>query len=597
MREKELPGTDGTIPVNDADSEGGAGSFPAEGIVIDPNLGISEEEQREILAEINRITVKNRLSLDGEKPETNKAGKKGAGDSGFRAKKKDSLFPVLVNAAAVALLAGGFFLLSSFQGKEDVKIRESDRIYNIAEQALIEEIRRETASLLEAKESEIAVMTSKLAGVDGELQELQDSVEVMMRAKEAELRKEMSEAFSAERQRLVDQNLSEAAIIERMRQFDAERIAGMNTQLTNYRQQLDAERADSESTLKNLQEEYRSSLASLQNERSQLLESSRASEAALRTQLEAKTRELAAMTEQARSSLNDARSELERLSSDQEKAAVIESQLGGYYIMVNDLIEKGLLTEAADILEVMREYLNTPAFQSIRSIQARRPLYAASIDLLEGVIHDLAASKVTAAPAPAPKGEEEQIIADLWRKNAELEESLENLNKAAAAAADMETGLKTQTTDLERRLAAAASAESTLRARSTALEQQTAERERAIAALQAQNNSLTQTVAARDNTISTLQSQNNNLTQTVAARNNTISTLQSQNSSLTQTVAARDNTISTLQSQNGSLTQTVAARDNTISELRSRTTSLEETIQSLNSQLTTIRAALQALSQ
>ncbi|MDR2071278.1 MAG: hypothetical protein LBP81_07700 [Treponema sp.] len=617
MKEQDLPGKAGTITANIA------GSSPAEkGIVIDPNLGISAEEQREILTEINRITVKNRLSLEGDSPETaGKAGKKRAGDVGtFKTQKKDSLFPALVNAIAVVILAGGAFFLSSFHGKEEVKIREGDKIYNIAERALIEEIRRETASQIEAKEGEIAVMTSKLSGVDTELQSLQDSVEAMMRDKEAELRNEMSAAFAAERQRLVEQNLSEAAIIERMRQFDAERIAGMNSQLTNYRQQLDVERADSESALKSLQEEYRSSLASLQHERSQLLESSRAREAALRTQLEAKTKELAAMTEQARSSLNDARSELERLSSDQEKAGVIESQLGGYYVLVNDQIRKGLLDEAADTLRVMREYLNTPAFQSIRSIQSRRSLYAASIDLLEGMITDLTASKAAAAAAPAPAvdGDTEQIIADLWRKNAELEESLETLNMAAAASAGTETSLKTQNAELERRLAAAANNENTLRTRNTALEQQAAEQERTIAALQAQNSSLTQTAAARDSAISTLQTQNNNLTQTMAARNTTISTLQTQNnnltqtvaardsaistlqtqnSSLTQTVAARDSAISTLQTQNNSLTQTVAARDNTISELRTRTASQEETIQSLNSQLTTIRAALQTLSQ
>lgn len=578
MKEEESQSTDGSIAVNDA------GASPAEaGIVIDPKLGISEEEQREILAEINRITAKNRLSQDRDGPDTDNTGKKRAKDRGsFKAQKKDSLFPALVNIAAVVLLAGGFFFLSSFQGKEEVKIREGDRIYNIAEQALIEEIRRETSFQLEAKEKEIAVMTDKLAGVDTELQELQDSVENMMNAKEAELRREMSNAFATERQRLVEQNLSEAAIAERMRQFDAERIAGMNTELTTYRQRLGAERADSEAALKSLQDEYRSSLSSLQNERSQLLEVARAREAALRTQLEAKTRELAAVTEQARASLDDARSELERLSSDQEKAAVIESQLGGYYAMVNDQIQKGLLDEAADILEVMREYLNTPAFQAIRSIQARKGLYAASIDLLEGMIKDLEVSKAAVVPAPesAVNGDAEQIIADLWRKNAELEESLETLNKAAAEAeaeaASTETDLKTQTADLERRLAAAVNNENTLRTRNTALEQQSAERERTIAALQTQNTGLTQTVAARDSTISTLQSQN--------AR-------------LTQTAAARDNTISTLQSQNTSLTQTVAARDATIGELRTQTASQEETIQSLNTQLSTIREALQALSQ
>jgi chromosome segregation ATPase len=587
-RKKKAQNTAETVTTA-ASGEGETGPSAAEpGIVIDPNAGISMEEQREILTEINRITGKNRLSLnrlslDGSSiddgPEAGKSpnGKKRARDTGsFKAKKKDGLFPALVNAAALILLVGGFFFLSSFQGKEEVKIKEGDRIYNIAEQALIEEIRRETASQLEAKENEIALMTGKLAGVDTELQALQDSVETMMSDKEAQLRKEMSEAFTAEQRRLTEQNLSEAAIAERMRNFDAERIAGMNTELTNYRQQLDAERAGSAAALKSLQEEYRASLSSLQNERSQLLEAARAREAALRTQLEAKTRELAAVTEQARSSLNDARAELERLSGDQEKTEVIEAQLGGYYVLVNDQIRKGLPDEAMDTLRVMREYLNTPAFQSLRSIQARKTLYAASIDILEGVINDIKANKAAAVPAPTVSGDAEQIISDLWRKNAELEDTLEALNKAAATAANTETALKAQAADLERRLAAAVNSETTLRTRNTTLEQQRTERENAITALQSQNSSLTQTVAARDSAIAALQTQN---------------------SGLTQTVAARDSTIATLQTQNSALTQTVSARDSTIGELRTRNATNEETIKTLNSQLTTIREALQALSQ
>jgi predicted nucleic acid-binding Zn-ribbon protein len=494
-------------------------------IAIDPNAGISEDEQREILAEINRITAKNRLSLSEDSPEA------GGVKNEFKAAKKGGLFPALVNAAALILLAGGIFFLLSFQVKEDVNIREGDRIYNIAEKALIEEIRRETASQLAAKENEIALMTGKLSGVDTELQRLQDSLEALMNNKEAELRKEMSEAFSAERRRLVEQNLSEAAIAERMRLFDAERIAGMNAELADYRRQLDSERAGSESALKSLQEEYRLSLSSLQQERSHLLESSRAREAALRTQLEAKTLELAAITEQAKISLGEARGELERLSSDQEKAAVIEAQLGGYYVLVNEQIRKGLLEEAPGTLRVMREYINTPAFQSIRSIQARKSLYAASIDILEDVINEISSRE---APAPADNGDEEQIITDLWRKNAELEERLEALNKTAASSTASETALKTRAADLERRLAAAASGENTMRTRNTALEREAAEKERTVAALQ---------------------------------------------------------------SENSTLNQTVAARDTTISELRGANASQEETIKNLNTQLATIREALQALSQ
>jgi chromosome segregation ATPase len=545
MNEDEIKKSVNKTEKETAGAGNAAGIGDTAGIVIDPGAGISEEEQREILTGINRITEKNRLSLTGDAG-GGLSGKKRSGNKGsFTAKKKGSLFPVLVNAAAAILLAGGFFFFSSFQGKEEVKIRGGDKIYNIAEQALIEEIRRETASQLEAKEKEITLMTGKLTGVDSELQELQDSVETMMNEKEAELRKAMNSAFGEERRRLVEQNLSEAAIAERMRQFDAERIAMMNIELTDYRHRLDEEREESEAALKSLQEEYRSNLSSLQNERSQLLEASRAREAALRSQLEAGARELAAVSEQNQAALSSARGELERLSSDQEKAAVIESQLGGYYTMVNDQIRKGLLDEALGTLVLMREYLSTSSFQSIRSIQARRTLYAASIDILEGMINDAKANRTASASPPAVDGDVEQIITDLWKKNAELEDSIEELNETADA----------QASELRRQ------------------------------------------VTERDTTIAALQSRNSNLTQTMSARDTTISTLQTQNNGLTQTVADRDSAIASLQTQNGNLTQTAADRESTIGELRAQNASQEETIQALTNQLTTIRQTLQTLTQ
>jgi Skp family chaperone for outer membrane proteins len=110
-------------------------------MVFDASCGISEEEQREIFAQINNIAEKNRLSLaasaDGGKGKKNKP---------FKAKKSGGLFPVLVNAAAIAVLAGGFFVLNTCQGKTDTEVREGAWVYNSAERALIEEIRRETSS-------------------------------------------------------------------------------------------------------------------------------------------------------------------------------------------------------------------------------------------------------------------------------------------------------------------------------------------------------------------------------------------------------------------------------------------------------------------
>ncbi|MDR1253111.1 MAG: hypothetical protein LBK62_13260 [Treponema sp.] len=455
-----------------------------DGIVFDLNAGISEEEQREILSKINGIAEKNRRSLS-EAAEPESAAGTGS-KSRFKAKKSGGLFPILVNTGAVILLAVGFLLLYSFQGKTDIQVREGTMVYNSAERALIEEIRKETESRIVAKEQEIALIVSKLEGVDEELRELYSS-----------------------------------------------------------NQELSAEQLAVEDRLRSLQEEYRSSLIVLQDERSSILEDSRSREASLRAQLEARIRELAAASERNESALSSARRELEWLSREQEKAAAIEAQLGGSFAVVNDQILKNQLAEALETLRVMRDFLNTPAFQAIRSIQARKDLYAQAIDSMEAMVEEMRRNQVSGQPSGV---DTEQSLTELMSENARLEENIAGLTRTIEAVNSQGSGLTLRLTELESQAADLRTANSELQTRAASLE--------------TERTSLTQTVAARDNTITELRSQN----------------------------AARDNTISELRSQN-------AARDNTINELRSQNTVQSGEITNLNNQLTTIRQALQALSQ
>jgi chromosome segregation ATPase len=455
-----------------------------DGIVFDLNAGISEEEQREILSKINGIAEKNRRSLS-EAAEPESAAGTGS-KSRFKAKKSGGLFPILVNTGAVILLAGGFLLLYSFQGKTDIQVREGTMVYNSAERALIEEIRKETESRIAAKEQEIALIVSKLEGVDEELRELYSS-----------------------------------------------------------NQELSAEQLAVEDRLRSLQAEYRSSLIVLQDERSSILEDSRSRETSLRAQLEARIRELAAASERNESALSSARSELEWLSREQEKAAAIEAQLGGSFAVVNGQILKNQLAEALETLRVMRDFLNTPAFQAIRSIQARKDLYAQAIDSMEAMVEETRRNQVSGQPSGV---DTEQSLTELMSENARLEENIAGLTRTIEAVNSQGSGLTLRLTELESQAADLRTANSELQTRAASLE--------------TERTSLTQTVAARDNTITELRSQN----------------------------AARDNTISELRSQN-------AARDNTINELRSQNTVQSGEITNLNNQLTTIRQALQALSQ
>jgi chromosome segregation ATPase len=415
-----------------------------EGIIFDSTSGISEDEQREILAEINSITEKNRRLLSAQNTQA-PIGEK----EHIHAKKSGAAFPLIVNIAALLVLAGGIFLLAFFHGKETLEFQEGTVVYNSAERALIQEIRRETASRIDEKENEISLMTSKLTGIDAELRELHSN-----------------------------------------------------------NQELTAEQLAAEAELQRLGSEYRRDLSTLQDERSQILEASRAREAGLHAQLEARTRELSAASEQtaqSRAALNSAQGELERLSGEQEKTAVIESQLGAFFSAANGQIRGGQLAEASVTLETAREFLNTPAFRSNRSIQSRASLYNEAITSLEGMITEARKREAAATGTAAPDSDEtEKTIADLRAENERLAENIASLNRTVAAYNSQGSDLSRQIAGYEERIAALSDANSNQQRAAN-------ERDAAITNLESQNSSLTQTVAARDTTIADQSAQIENL--------------------------------------------------------------------------------------
>jgi chromosome segregation ATPase len=418
---------------------------PAEnGVVFDANSGISREEQREILDSINRITEKNRSSFSGAARE-------------FKASKKGVLFPIAVNAAAVLILAGGFFIISALHGRAEIRLRGGTKVFNTAERALISEIRKETSLQIEAKENEIAQIISKMEDVDARLQEL-------------------------------------------------------------YSGSMTADRTTAEENLKKLHAEYSVTLAGLRDERARILENARAREAGLYAQLEERTREISALSGESEAALNSARSEIERLRTEQEKAAAVEAQLGAYFQITSEQIRSGLLTAAGDTLKSMRSFLNTPAFQNLRAFQAKKDVYARSITVLEAMVEEARRSPEAFAAAEQTPGDDPgEALEELLTKNAQLVQTIAELNQRLQSAGSQGSGVTRRLTELEN---SSASLQSSLSARNET-----------IASLESRNTDLSQSLSARDNTIRELRAQN-------TAQEERISNLDTQLSSLRQALQA-----------------------------------------------------------
>ncbi|MDR0494128.1 MAG: hypothetical protein LBG95_00660 [Treponema sp.] len=415
------------------------------GIIIDKSCGISEEEQWEILAKIDRITEKNRLSLSGAEEEK---GKNRRSKPRFKAKKSGSLFPVLVNAAAFAALAGGFFALYTFQGKTAAQVREGTKVYNSAERALIDEIRKETSSRLEAKESEISQIASKLAGIDAELRELHSG----------------------------------------------------NHELT-------AEQQAAEEQLRAMQDEYRAAMSLLQDERSRILEEARAREANLQAQLENRTRELALVAEESAAAIDIARAEMDRLNREQAMASTIEAQIGALFANLNSAISENRLEEAAEIVKLTRGFLNTPAFQGLRSIQERKELYAQAINSFETMIEDALRYRAALnAGVLSLDKDSEKLLADLQKQNSQLEQEIEDKNKTLDA-------ISSEGSDLVQRFNELDKSNRDLRVTVNEKDREISSRVREIGVLEQEKSALNETITNRNDRLNRVKQIVDNITE------------------------------------------------------------------------------------
>ncbi|MDR1176549.1 MAG: hypothetical protein LBK83_13890 [Treponema sp.] len=466
-------------------------------VVLDPSSGIPVEEQQEILNSINSIAAQNREALSAE-------GKGEGVHASIPAQKRGIFFPVLVNVIALILLGGGALIMVFLQGREELAFREGPLVFNSAERALIQKIRSETAAALREKDNEIALVYSRLEALDGDLRDQQRTFERQMTEKENQLRQEMNDEFDTERKRLEEQNLSEAAIAEQMRTLSEQRLARMNSELGEYRTQLDAERLRARTSLQKMQEEYRVNLSDLQGERSKILEDSRAREASLRVQLEQRTKELGQLAEESNAALNTAGAELERLTAEQQKVQAIEGQLGGYYGSIRSLIAGGRYADAERTLARMKDFINTASFRALKTFQSRKEIHLEAIASLEALVAE--AAKAEGPPSALP-GDAEKALADLEAKNAALESEKESLRGMIEAG-------NSQGSDLNRRIAEYERNAASLQARNDELE--------------AGNAELGSAVAARENSISALQTQVNAQGQQLSQRENRISELETQ---------------------------------------------------------------------
>jgi len=333
-------------------------------IIFDEKTGISIEEQQEILTQINGIAEKNRQSLSAAAAEK----------VVVHAKKNSAIFPIIINMAAVFILVIGAALLIFFNSRIDAQVRTGNAVFNITERALIEEIRKNTAEEIAAKEYEISSIASRLEDVDNELLQLYSS-----------------------------------------------------------NQELTAEQRATQNRLLTMQNAFREELSMLQDERSQILENSRSREARLRAQLDERTREFAAAQQKTASELDSAINELEKLTNERDRIAAVNALLSGGIAAAQEQMQRGQF-EQTDQFDLMAK--NAQLQDTITEMQKTIDALGSGGSGLTRRINEL-----------------ENTISNLQQSSAEKDNKISTLEQENTSFSSTVTGLRTANSTQEQEIA------------------------------------------------------------------------------------------------------------------------------------------------
>ena len=364
----------------------------------DPDSGISREDQKEILQEIEKVATESRIAVSPEA-------------FAVKAAKKGILFPVIVNAAAVFALVVGYFAFQLlFQRSETEAARESAAGITAAGK-LIEELKKESEAQLQEKNAQINQIQGQLAQIDRERQSLQSTMDEKVRERETQLRAAVAAELDAERQKLRSQGLSDQDIARRLSELEARKNTEFTTELESYRRQADEERRKSEANLRALENEYTASLARANDERQKVLADSKKREEDLRAQLDQRTKEL-------ESDKAKAEAALRALASQKEKEDLATGQLVGMYTVAKSDIAAKDYAKALQSLQAIRDYVSREEVIALPAIARRREVDIFVVDSLTGLVKGEADKPETdTASLVAAAG----LVADIRKKAADAD--------------------------------------------------------------------------------------------------------------------------------------------------------------------------------
>lgn len=326
------------------------------GIDFDTESGISIEDQKEIIAQIENTVSERRISIDDELLT-------------IKPKKRGILFPILINAILILLTAAVVFGLQWFFSRQEQQLELDARIYSGGDSLLINQFKKE----VNAKEKEISMIQERLQNLDDEKSKLQETMDSQIEQKQLELEEQMRLELENERQRLKDEGISTEDIDTQIEEIKRQKELENKQELEAFQKKAEEQKLADEKRIEEMKNEFTTSLDSLNSEK-----------ATLEKELAYAEEKEAALEKEK----TEAEKKLKEMSEQREKEERLNEQIRGMYENINIQMQDGKYEAAMNSLEEMRRFFYDETTAILPSILKRREVELFLIGSLENLIQE-----------------------------------------------------------------------------------------------------------------------------------------------------------------------------------------------------------------
>ena len=378
-------------------NDAGAGS-----IVFDEKSGISKEDQKDIIENINQIMQSSKIKAAPDLFRI-KARKKGVG------------FPFLVNLVLLTVLAAGVLVRWYFFQNEETSIASgASKAGSGSGKAVIEELKRRAQADLARKDQEILNAQGDLKRVNEDLNALKENMDSRVAEREQQIRDQYAAQLQSERDKLVAAGTASADVEKRVKELEAEQRRLLQAEMERIVTEAENDRRLKEQALLDQKNQYTVRLDAIQQERRDI-------SAAYQKELLKQEENLAAAEQQLRS-----------LAAQKDKFDLINGQIVGFYTVIQTDIAGGRYDEARGRLKDLRDYFNQPDIIAVPEVARRRDVEFFTIDSLDQLVVANQRQAVLDAQSTQAAAAEAKLITKIRQLVLQADEAYRAGNKTRA---------------------------------------------------------------------------------------------------------------------------------------------------------------------